>query len=68
MPKIFREDCNNCGTFTWAAKNDDFCTSCEKQWYEAFNRVFTTKHNHLQDGTDRILNHFSTSTEGNLHE
>lgn len=25
--------CNYCGTTEWAAKNDRYCSSCEREWW-----------------------------------
>ena len=50
-----RSQCNNCKTYNWGAKNDDYCNRCEKEYIEIFYRVFSREHNPLQDYADAIL-------------
>ena len=37
--------CNNCGDPNWAAKNDNFCTSCEREWYRIMKLIFRSSCN-----------------------
>ena len=54
MPK---EPCNNCKTTSWAAKNDNFCTKCECDWYDVFKRTQLTGEeiNPKQEYADEIM-------------
>jgi len=45
-----KRPCNNCGDPNWAAKNDNFCTSCESEWYRVMKLTV------MQAMMEKILN------------
>lgn len=51
------EPCNNCGTVEWGAKNDQYCTLCEREWWAALAMTIITHGpaNPRQQYVDSIL-------------
>lgn len=50
--------CNNCGTINWGAKNELYCTLCERDWYSAWNQTVAQHPHLLQSMVDYILKEY----------
>ena len=55
--------CYTCGSTNWSAANEDYCTNCECDWYQALSMVLTIdgKENPLQAMADDILSNYQLS-------
>lgn len=56
--------CRNCKSTDWAAKNDEYCTDCERSWWQAFTQIISRKSNPLQAFADQLLAKYSQSKKG----
>lgn len=52
---MLKTECTNCGTLDWAAKNDEYCTSCEREWWRAWTMTVCSKPNPKQAYADAIM-------------
>jgi hypothetical protein len=55
-----KEPCNNCNTTQWGAKNKDYCTLCEYEWWEVYQRTITEGVNPKQNLADAIMEKHAT--------
>ena len=56
--------CSNCGASDWAAKNDRYCTSCEKEYAEAYRQTICQKPNPIQFLADVIFDNYGKDSSG----
>lgn len=47
--------CTNCGSTEWAAKNDNYCTDCERQWWDAYTQTISRHPNPKQQFADEVI-------------
>lgn len=55
--EIVYESCSNCKSTDWTARNDDYCTGCEKEYWAAWKQtmLFSWESNPQQTYVDSIL-------------
>ena len=52
---INKGPCSNCGEADWAAKNNDYCDSCEHEYVAVLRRVVCIRPNPIQSLVDIIF-------------
>lgn len=52
---INKGPCSNCGKADWAAKNNDYCTSCEHEYVSVLRQIVCLKPNPIQSFADAVF-------------